>query len=399
MAKIIKRGDMWYSDLRVEGKRVRVPLSKTMPVAKKMLDDIIHMRQSQRMGHTPKNMGWEVFKTDFLRRSQVNDASETFYANRRAFELVDAVAYLQNLHQMTPEKLIHVDTVLKEKNYPPSTIARSIRAIVTAMRRAEDMKLVSPQNWRLVKWTEPKSRLDFYEIEDFRQLILKLSGVWRTSALLMGRAGLRLGEALHLEWRDVQFDNHRIIFRSKPEHLWNIKGDKNGTKIRTVPMTRDLEDHLASLPKPPGFVLGPECSRSREVYGKQVTRALKATGVRTYLGRYGFPHILRHTFGSHLAQAGVYEGTIAELMGHSTTKMVRIYSHLRPIDLKQGVGMLPALSDGVSTFQSSGQDPEKGVSTFGPLSSVAPRYTPVLDQYNADLPQAEMSTKSDDSVR
>jgi hypothetical protein len=53
-------------------------------------------------------------------------------------------------------------------------------------------------------------------------------------------------------------------------------------------------------------------------------------------------HTLRHTFASRLAMSGQTEGTIATLMRHSTTALVRRYAHLSPSYLHAAVETVAA---------------------------------------------------------
>ena len=53
-------------------------------------------------------------------------------------------------------------------------------------------------------------------------------------------------------------------------------------------------------------------------------------------------HTLRHTFASRLAMSGQTEGTIAILLRHSTTALVRRYSHLSPSHLHTAVETVAA---------------------------------------------------------
>ncbi|MEE8124862.1 MAG: tyrosine-type recombinase/integrase, partial [Nitrospirales bacterium] len=48
-------------------------------------------------------------------------------------------------------------------------------------------------------------------------------------------------------------------------------------------------------------------------------------------------HTLRHTFASRLAMSGQPDGTIAALLRHSTTALVKRYAHLSPSHLKTAV--------------------------------------------------------------
>ncbi|MBR2082986.1 MAG: tyrosine-type recombinase/integrase [Elusimicrobiaceae bacterium] len=50
---------------------------------------------------------------------------------------------------------------------------------------------------------------------------------------------------------------------------------------------------------------------------------------------------MRHTFASHLVQAGVDLYRVSKLLGHRSIKMTEIYAHLAPADLHSAVEKLP----------------------------------------------------------
>lgn len=371
MAQIIKIGDMWYSDFRINGKRVRRALSRYKPEAERLLDDMVKMRRASRHGEMVDDMAWSLFRSEYLKESKTDKSLNTFYADKRGFEMVDKTTLITSLRQMTPERLNRVRVqLITEQKYKPAAIARSIRAMITAMRWAEDMRYIPMQNWRIVqkKNKEPKGRLDFYERDTYLELLGKLQGIHFTSAMLMGRAGLRLGEALFLEWQDVHFDGQYIQFRSKPHYGWTIKKDVDLKKVRTIPMlTSDLRQHLEAIRRPSGFVIELNHKRREDMYGERLTEALKATGVKTFTGRTGHPHLLRHTFGSHLAQVGVSLKKIAEWMGHESVRMTEDYSHLCPKDVTNDINAVEKLASGFDPV--SAKNPEKPLSTFVPLSN------------------------------
>ena len=53
-------------------------------------------------------------------------------------------------------------------------------------------------------------------------------------------------------------------------------------------------------------------------------------------------HALRHTFASRLAMSGATEGTIASLLRHSGTDLVRGYAHLSASHLQQEIEKVSA---------------------------------------------------------
>lgn len=367
MALLILRGDMWYSDMRVDGRRIRHALSRFKPEAKAMLKEMIEVRRAQKRGDIVRNMSWGNFRDTYLKASRAEKNMKTFYHDRHAFQLADETTHLTTVAQMTPDRLARIKVALIEgKKVSPSAIARGIRGMITAMRWAEDRKYVAMQNWRTVKYKEPAGRKDYYEAQAYLSLLSKLEGDWFTSALIMGRAGLRLGEVLHLEWQDIKFESRQIVFRSKPHLGWKIKKDDKLTKVRVIPILfSDLWTHLQDVRQPSGFVLSDKVSRREDVYGRQLTRALEATEIKTHGQRLGHPHLLRHTFGSHLAQIGITLKKIASWMGHESQRMTEGYSHLCPEDNGNDIGIVEKLGSGLVPVHNSIPSPMVLLGTSG----------------------------------
>ncbi len=383
MAQIIKIGSMWYSDLRLDGRRVRRALSKFKPEADRLLRDLVEVRRAQRHGDVVRDMSWSHFKERCLAEVLSQWDKNTHYAYSRAFDMVDATAHLTYLKQMSPDRLGQIKTSwINSGEYTHSTISRSIQALLAGMRWAEDLKFIDLQNWRTVKVKTVPHRTDYYTREGYVELLGKIADDWFTAALIMGRAGLRLGEMLHLEWEDIHFNSWEIVFRSKPHLIsienpqgWFIKKDKNIKKVRCIPILSiypDLRQHLYTIRKHTGFVLGPNVSRLEHGFSRQLSDALKQTGIKTHDGKLGFPHLLRHTFGSHLAQIGVPLQMIQAWMGHESLRMTERYSHLRP-----------------RNTEADNQAVEKLLSTFVPVTDSGGLGRPLLSAFNADLGNSE----------
>lgn len=336
MAKLIQKKDGFWCDLTIRGKRVRDFLSIYRPIAQRKLDEMKALARDQRHGLVPENLSWDLFKQKYLAYSIDKDESTLYFVNAM-FKMVDQHLSIRALREMTPDRLSDLKAKLIKLESAPSMVTRLLREVKTAMRYAEDMKYVGMQNWRIVKLEEPAGRVDFYEFDAYDDLLdfLKNSPIyrpWYTPVYLMCRAGLRLSEVHFLEWPDIQFASRRIYLRSKDHLGWRLKSDKKGNKFRVIPLSLDygLEAHLKSICKPSGFVLGPNRLGTAHSFGKKIVEALAASGIATHLGVSGSAHVLRHTFGSHLAQKGVSLKQIAEWMGHSTTRMTEIYAHLVP---------------------------------------------------------------------
>lgn len=180
-----------------------------------------------------------------------------------------------------------------------------------------------------------KRVMNYYDFEPYEKLVAGAAKVpdWRALAvvLLGGDAGLRRGEIIALERQDIDV-RRRIATIKRSSYQGAVSAPKGG-KTRHVDITRRLAEHLdAHMPKA-GRIMGHITSHHIATWIRKAERAaeLKETGLL---------HILRHTYGSHLAMAGVDIYRIKELMGHSNVTTTQIYAHLSPRALSDAVAML-----------------------------------------------------------
>ncbi|MCE2658284.1 MAG: integron integrase [Rubrivivax sp.] len=179
---------------------------------------------------------------------------------------------------------------------------------------------------------------------------------------LMYGTGLRLMEALRLRMQDVDFSTGSITVRGG-------KGDKD----RTVMLPRTLEPQLRELmrqreawhvvdmatghadvelpnalhrkyPQAPRqlgwqFIFATEhyctCPRTGAVrrhhlHEEGIQRLMAKAVQLARIGKRATPHTLRHSFATHLLQAGYDIRTIQTLLGHSDVETTMIYTHVLP---------------------------------------------------------------------
>jgi integrase len=160
------------------------------------------------------------------------------------------------------------------------------------------------------------------------------------------RTGLRLGELIASHWEDVQFgenaeDSNRFILVRRNYSLGEFTRTKNH-RARRVDMSRevryvllDLRDRMVMKAFERGEEFVPRLvfpSRREEpldginVYHRHFLPCVEAAG----LLRITF-HALRHSYASHLIQAGASLTYVKEQMGHSSIQVtVDCYGHLVP---------------------------------------------------------------------
>jgi integrase len=163
--------------------------------------------------------------------------------------------------------------------------------------------------------------------------------------LLLCRTGLRIGEAMGLQWDDVDLEARRILVQRAV-----YEGKSGPTKTgesRYVDLSEELALALDALRDEQTDKSGaewifssprfPEKPASYLFWLKHLTAATK----KLKLGMKVTPHLFRHTYASQLLQAGVQITYVAAQLGHARVSMtLDIYSHFLPTDDSSPVNLL-----------------------------------------------------------
>jgi integrase/recombinase XerD len=142
--------------------------------------------------------------------------------------------------------------------------------------------------------------------------------------------GLRAGELVALKRADVDLNLAVLRVRGK------------GGKERLVPfgaVARDYVKGYLSLLDAGGRADSTYLFPSPRGRGRPVSRQLLWKNVKKYAALAGVPgvkpHLFRHTFATHLVQAGADVRTVQELLGHANITTTQIYAHLDTKSLKE----------------------------------------------------------------
>jgi len=185
-------------------------------------------------------------------------------------------------------------------------------------------------------------------------------GVPGLVARLLYGTGMRLMEGMRVRVKDLDFDTRQIVVR-------NGKGGKDRVTVLPDGLVEPLRAHLAArravyevdlargaaavwLPdaldrKYPGaathwmwqyvfaadqFSADPRSGaiRRHHVNEQLVQRAVKQAATAARITKPVSPHVLRHSFATHLLEAGYDIRTVQELLGHKDLATTQIYTHV-----------------------------------------------------------------------
>ncbi len=141
---------------------------------------------------------------------------------------------------------------------------------------------------------------------------------------LMYSSGLRRAEALSLDWGDGRLDLN--------ECLVTVTG--KGGKTRTIPVGSKAREALAAwlavraqlaVPEEKALFVG---ARGRRISASTLAVRLNAWALARGAADRVYPHVLRHSFASHVLQSSQDLRAVQEMLGHASITSTQIYTHL-----------------------------------------------------------------------
>jgi site-specific recombinase XerD len=260
-----------------------------------------------------------------LRKMMLDELQRRNYAKTTAEAYIRALRDFAAYYRLPPDKLgpeqirqyqLHL---MREKGLSPKTVKQHMAAMkffyIHTLRRSF--------HWDQLPYPKTTDRLPIIlSLEEVKKMIDATSSLFHRAILMtLYSTGMRRSELTHLKIENV--DSKRMTIRI-------LQG--KGGKDRDVPLSPTL---LATLReyyrcmKPQNYLF-PSSHRRTGLFisPRGVFDLCRAAARRAGIKKKVGPHTLRHSFATHLVEAGADLRTVQLLLGHSSLNHTMIYLHL-----------------------------------------------------------------------
>ena len=236
--------------------------------------------------------------------------------------------------------------LLKERGLKPTSVNRATASLRTLWRWMKSKGFVGNDIFGTVKQFKTPKRLPVF-VADSRMMdvvnglkadiesddFVRLRDA--VIVLLIYTSGLRLAEVVGANAQDVASDysSIRVMGKGRKERVQPLLSGMG--EILKKYFSQISSQNICTGQKFP-LILSQKGRRiSQRTVERIVSRVLKSSGVQ---GKTS-PHVLRHTFATHLLNRGADLREIQELLGHSSLKATQVYTHTDIERLKEVVAL------------------------------------------------------------
>lgn len=252
-----------------------------------------------------------------------------------------------------------ITNLVNHRSVAASTQNQAISAIMFLYRNVLHLELDDSQILP-IRPTKPKRIPTVLSRDETKRVIARMEGVYKIMAQIMYGSGLRLMEVIRLRIKDLDFDNRQIIVRDgKGENdritpfpdmlLASMRLHVHQVRIRheldlaqgfgTVHLPYALERKYPNANREfawqyafPATVLSIDpvtgIRQRHHLAESNLQKAVKRAARLAKMDKPVTPHIFRHSFATHLLEAGYDIRTVQELLGHKDVKTTMIYTHV-----------------------------------------------------------------------
>ena len=225
-----------------------------------------------------------------------------------------------------------------------STVSDDLKIVRTAFNKARKQGAIQANPCEAVDFPKSVAQTrEAFTASEVKALVATASAEWKTPILLSFYAGLRLGDAVRLDWQSVDFSKGLLTFRAQKTK-----------RIESLPLHPTLRRHLEKIagdtagaisPKLAGQSIDGRSGLSRQFLnivneaGLGAPEGAKLEGNRRRFTAKTF-HSLRHGFVSAMANEGVSKELRMKLAGHTSEDVATGYTHHEMARLSEAINTI-----------------------------------------------------------
>lgn len=281
----------------------------------------------------------------------VKDSS--IYTIGKYWKYIDDSIGKTKIADIQKQDIIYMQNVLQKK-YSADTVNRAHKLLTQILNEAISDRIINfnpARSVRKLKSTKPKARdtnhraLSLEEQEAFFEYA---QGKYYYNLFsFLVNTGMRVGEALALTWKDIDFKKREITINKTVMRTGDVEyaiseSPKTSSSNRKIPLTQQIENILRAQMEQNKKIKAIEIDGLIFItaYGKmgnynnvnsaivRVLNAMREDGI--YIEHFSV-HAFRDTFATRCIEQGMPPIVLKELLGHSSLKMTMdIYAHVLP---------------------------------------------------------------------
>ena len=302
---IRRRGNSWQADILVGGKRIRRQFQSAADA------EAFLKEGAQADDDSPRQTLGNLYSLVYAARWSAQKSSAMANLGQ---QIVNHFGSDTDVSDIDAKAMHGMVAELKGKGKSNATVNRWICGVGVMLKHATEIGWIKARP-TINSLREPPGRHRYLTKDEEDELVAlvgesdkRLGGL----VVFLADTGLRLSEAINMEWRDVS------------QTQVTVHNTKNGLS-RSVPLTTRAREVLASLDRD---VKRPFSFTDRHHASHAFTRARERSSMRGDLEVV--MHTLRHTCASRLVQRGVPVATVSAGLGHKSLGVTMRYAHLRP---------------------------------------------------------------------
>lgn len=324
----------WHYDFSIRKKRYRGSTKTTdynlaEQYAHKTYSDI-YLEKHEIKAPEPKSIKVTDYLQMYLKALQYKASRHHAYSvERTLIKFVDFLISnkIQHLHEITVQ-ILEQYKIKELQEVKKITVANKIRRVKAFLSYAVRLELIKDNPAKKLERINGIliNKIRFFSHEEIEKIIRAFDDTqYRRFAYMKDfvnvalHTGMRRSELINLEYEDVDLERRQIYIRNKEDKDFTTKSYKE----RIVPLHNNLIPFFSQSKK--GFCF---LHKGEKYNPKTATKNFSIMLKRLEINGEAGLHTLRHTFASYLVMSNVDMRTVSEYLGHSTTHVTELYSHL-----------------------------------------------------------------------